>query len=159
MPHRAQAQRPWRKFFASIAGIAVAASTLVAVDTTINAPSAEATYASGGEGDYGGLIDWLEWGSHEDEVKNGDTATTSRTVGGQTVTTTCEITGITDDLEAYRSGEWRNDGLHHLYNIGGTGDDNQLINCQSNVNSWYQGHLSIDCETPLDSLPDLLTSV
>src|SRR5690625_1755260 len=153
MPHRAQAQRPWRKFFASIAGIAVAASTLVAVDTTINAPSAEATYATGGEGDYGGLIDWLEWGSHEDEVKNGDTATTSRTVGGQTVTTTCEITGITDDLEAYRSGEWRNDGLHHLYNIGGTGDDNQLINGLSNVHSGYQVNFTIDCSTTLEGQP------
>ena len=158
MPHLEQRRSPWRKAIALLAGVAVAVSTLVSVQTATNAPPAEATYATGGQGQYGGLIDWLEWGSHRQTVTNGATASTSRTIGGQTVTTTCTINAITGrgGLEAYRSGTWRNDGLHHLYNIGGTGTNNRLINGLSNRDSSIDGtviNFSISCSTTLAGTP------
>lgn len=57
-------------------------------------PKAQATYATGGSGEYRGLIDWLEWGTHNQVVRNGRVATTQRTIGGQTLLTTCSLSGI-----------------------------------------------------------------
>src|SRR5699024_6646698 len=99
-----------------------------------------------------GQIDWLVWGSNKASVTNGDKATTTRQIGGQELQTTCAITGITGPLEAYRSGTWQNDGLVHLYNMGGTGGNNQLVNGLSNQTNGAEVGFSIDCETTLDGV-------
>lgn len=141
-----------KRFFATLAAGAVLATSFVAVETTVTAPPAEAVYATGGDGAYSGQIDWLVWGEDGAEVTDGDTATTTRQIGGQELQTTCEITGIDGTLgglEAYRSGTWRNDGLVHLYNIGGV-DDNQLVNGLSNDEDTDEVGFSVDCQTTLD---------
>jgi len=97
---------------------------------------AQATYATGGSGQYKGLIDWVEWGTSGSAITEGTTKSTTRTIGGQALVTSCTISSIAGRasvsnnarLLAYRSGTWQNDGLDDLYNIGGTGGSNQLIN-------------------------------
>lgn len=99
-------------------------------------PAANATYATGGSGQYKELIDWIEWGtSSGDPITNGTTKSTSRTIAGQTLTTSCTITNITgtrtaagNRLGAYRPGVWGNDGLDDLYNSGAAGSNNRLFN-------------------------------
>ncbi|WP_293696846.1 CshA/CshB family fibrillar adhesin-related protein [uncultured Agrococcus sp.] len=147
--------RFWGKSQRATAVLAVGALALggLQVAGLVTAPDAEATFATGGAGEYQGQIDWLEWGNSEERITNGDTAVTSREVGDQELITTCTINDISNPLEAYRSGTWQNDGLHHLYNIGGPGSSNQLVNGLSNANNGEQVSFSIDCTTTLGGQP------
>src|SRR5690606_23170667 len=78
---------------------------------------ASARYASGGSGLYQGSIDWFEWGAAGQTISNG-AVTNTRTVAGAQLATTCVISNLSGQAEAYRSGTWQGDGLDNLYNIG-----------------------------------------
>ncbi|GAA4919913.1 CshA/CshB family fibrillar adhesin-related protein [Nesterenkonia rhizosphaerae] len=144
-----------RRLFKPVSLLAIAALVfggIQAFDVSI-APEAEATFATGGSGQYQGQIDWLEWGNHGQRINNNDTASTSRIIDGQELITTCTINGISNPLEAYRPGNWQNDGLPHLYNIGGTGSANRLIIGLSNSTNAQLVNFDFSCGATLDGTP------
>ncbi|MFJ2317185.1 CshA/CshB family fibrillar adhesin-related protein [Glutamicibacter sp. NPDC087661] len=125
-----------------------------------SASPAQATYATGGSGQYKGLIDWVQWGTNGGAIAEGTTKSTTRTVGGQSLVTSCTITNIAgrasvannSRLLAYRPGSWQNDGLDDLYNIGGTGGSNQLINGITHAIDNDRATFNINCSATLDGV-------
>ncbi|WP_345893864.1 CshA/CshB family fibrillar adhesin-related protein [Nocardioides sp. TF02-7] len=104
------------------------ASDDATTETDAGAPGvAPMRFADGGAGLYQGSIDWFEWGSHGQSISNGATRTNTRTVAGQELVTSCTISDLAGEIFAYRPGSYSGDGLDDLYNIGGTGSNNQLI--------------------------------
>ncbi|MFT4187065.1 MAG: CshA/CshB family fibrillar adhesin-related protein [Aeromicrobium sp.] len=114
-----------KKSWAVLAATAVAGGLAL-----VGATSAEARYAdpATSEGRYVGEIDWLEWGDHLEALTYADDgtgrmvapATSSRTVAGQTLTTTCEVEQPANDvpISAYNPSAYGT-GFDNLYNIGG----------------------------------------
>ena len=135
-PRRASGDSPWRRLRKGAAAVLTAG--LVAGALTV-APglfdaAAQARFATDGAGDYKGVIDWFEWGADGTEFSEGSTMTktNTRVVAGKNVETTCTISNIDDQtgdggIQAYRPGDWKGDQFDELYNIGGTGTDNQLV--------------------------------
>lgn len=125
-----------------------------------SASPAQATYATGGSGQYKGLIDWVQWGTNGGAIAEGTTKSTTRTIGGQSLVTSCTITNIAgrasvsnnSRLLAYRPGSWQNDGLDDLYNIGGTGGSNQLINGITHAIDNDRATFNINCSATLDGV-------
>lgn len=118
-------------FLLSIVGLVVAP-----------AAPADARYATGGTGRYIDSIDWFEWGAAGQKIADGSTMTQTNTTelgDGVTIATTCTISNVVSQspqdpltpsgkgLETYRSGSWYGDALDNMYNIGGTGTNNQLV--------------------------------
>ncbi|QCW26122.1 DUF11 domain-containing protein [Lysobacter enzymogenes] len=99
---------------------------------------AQAQFATGGSGLYKQNIVWFSWGANGASInQNGVAVTNSTSIDGQFLRVTCSLSNIggnspNPDLIAYRPGTWTGDGLDNLYNIGGTGTANQLINGLSN---------------------------
>ncbi|WP_197429825.1 CshA/CshB family fibrillar adhesin-related protein, partial [Auraticoccus cholistanensis] len=126
------------------------------------APQAEAAVATGGAGRFLEAIDWVVWGSNNQNLPNGGfTGTSSRIVGGQPLVVTCTTSRITSTqpgqtspfLQAYRPGNWGGDALDEMYNVGGTGASNTLVNALSN---WAQGALvefDFSCSATLSGTP------
>lgn len=84
---------------------------------------AQAAFATGGVGRFGGSLEWISWGADHQGIPNvGDSTTNTFVVGGQTVNITCTLSNITDVtggrsgslLAAYRSGDYSGDGLDDL---------------------------------------------
>ncbi len=74
-------------------------------------------------------------------------------MAGGTLATTCTISGLSGALSAYRPGNWTGDGLDDLYNVGGTGTNNQLIVGLSNTVQGTTVTFSFACSTTLDGNP------
>ncbi|RNE66899.1 CshA/CshB family fibrillar adhesin-related protein [Cryobacterium tepidiphilum] len=114
----------------------LASAALVAVPA-----SASAETATGGSGRYVGAIEWMTWGANGAGIDNaGATRTETFTLGDQIVQLTCTIGTVTgtsagDHLTAYRSASWSGDGLDDLYNVGGSGAANTLVNGLATNNS------------------------
>jgi uncharacterized repeat protein (TIGR01451 family) len=128
------------------------------------APDAHAAaYATGGSSPYRSQVLWLTWGGGTNgadgvALNNGASTTANVSVAGSTLAVTCSINNITrldsnggtgGGIRSYRPGNWAGDGLDDLYNIGGTGPANQLINGISNstVNRNYR--FGITCSATL----------
>ena len=127
----------------------------------ISASPAQATYATGGSGKYNGLIDWVEWGTRDAAITEGTTKSTTRVIGGQTLVTSCTVSNIAGRasltnnnprLRAYRSGTWQNDGLDDLYNVGGTGSSNQLINGITHSEDNDRATFDVKCSATLNGI-------
>ncbi|WP_309104193.1 CshA/CshB family fibrillar adhesin-related protein, partial [Microbacterium sp.] len=85
-------------------------------------------FATGGAGQYQGAIDWFEWGTQGQVLPaSGMTRTETREVPGGTLATTCTVGAPAGgQVVVQRPGTFTGDGLDDLYNIGGTGANNQL---------------------------------
>ncbi|KIP53290.1 CshA/CshB family fibrillar adhesin-related protein [Leucobacter komagatae] len=103
-------------------------------------------FAEGGEGKYRSSIDWFSFGQEGPIVPAADgtvSYSNDRVVGHHTLRTTCTIGNIVEAaptpgaqaLSTYRSGWYQGDGLSQLYNIGGAGWSNQLVNGITNTTS------------------------
>lgn len=115
----------WSRVLAGIAAGALAVGVL----TFVSAPAAQSATATGGTGRFLSTINWFSWGANGAPLANNTTRTNTITVGGQQMAITCTISDLqgTGGLASYRPGDWRGDGLDEMYNIGGTGGNNQLI--------------------------------
>ncbi|MCL9665690.1 CshA/CshB family fibrillar adhesin-related protein, partial [Curtobacterium albidum] len=115
---------------AAVTATALAAGSAV----VLSAVPATAQEATGGEGRFVQQIQWMDFGANGETVPaDGFTKTERIDLGGQEVDLTCVIgpqRGGT--LKAYRSGEWQGDALDDLYNVGGTGRSNTLVNALAN---------------------------
>ncbi|MGI6878388.1 CshA/CshB family fibrillar adhesin-related protein [Microbacterium sp. gxy059] len=143
------------RFGAIAASGALVAGLVTAAGMVTTTEPAGATYAEGGSGLYTGAIDWLEWGANGARIENGATATTTREVAGQELTTTCTITGVAGNevVQAYRSGSYSGDALDDLYNISGTGTSNQMVYGLANGVNGATVNFHFSCETTLNGAP------
>ncbi|WP_207344424.1 CshA/CshB family fibrillar adhesin-related protein [Arthrobacter sp. E3] len=117
------------------------------------AGGARAAFAPDGAGLYKGTIDWMEWGTPGESIPAaGKTTTSTRTIGGQALTSTCTLTGLSGEVEAYRSGTWHGDDLDDLYNKGGTGLDNQMVYGLSNHLDGRLVGFNVACNATLDGV-------
>lgn len=128
----------------------VIAAALAAASLLFTAAPASATYAEGGDGLYRGSIDWMEWGASNTPIVNGSVAETTRVIGGQTLKTTCTIDGVSGNVKAYRSGDYRGDAIDNLYNIGGAGTANQMVYGLANTDNGATVSFRFSCATTLD---------
>ncbi|SHF87314.1 conserved repeat domain-containing protein, partial [Pedobacter caeni] len=92
--------------------------------------------ATGGTGLYKNNIYWLNFTGLD--LAAGQTKTFTFTVNGTVVTATIDNVvfssgGAGARLRPYRSGSWSGDRLDRLYNIGGTGTSNTLINAITTI--------------------------
>lgn len=133
------------------------ASGVAAIGAVTTTSEARADYASGGTGQHGGSVDWFSWGEQGSRLPNeGMTKTNTREVGGQTLSTTCTIASVSSErgqdqpLYAYRSGNFAGDSHDDLYNIGGTGTNNQLVDGLGNFASGDGVSFSFACSASLD---------
>ncbi|RWZ46121.1 DUF11 domain-containing protein, partial [Labedella phragmitis] len=147
---RSNIERRVLPFAAVVALVAVVSGLLTAF---LPVAPAEARYASGGSGAHRGSIDWFEWGTAGTAITNGTSRTNTRTIGGQTLATTCTITGLSGAIRAYRPGNFQGDGLDDLYNIGGTGTNNQLISGIANSVAGAAPTFTFSCSVTLDGVP------
>ncbi|MGK9221337.1 CshA/CshB family fibrillar adhesin-related protein [Microbacterium sp. SA156] len=127
-----------------VAGLVGATGALVVAEP------AAATYAEGGSGRHIGAIDWIEWGASGAPITNGTTATSTRDIAGQELTTTCTITDVVGSVAAYRSGDYSGDSLDDLYNIGGAGSANQMVYGLVNRDNGATVSFHFSCETRLN---------
>lgn len=114
--------------------------------------------ADGGSGRFKEVIDWAEWGPRDRRIDNSSDVTWTKPTAagdGSWFSTRCEISQVNDKtpaypvgypifpgegagganpegpanpLKAYRPGSWSGDALDDLYNVGGTGTSNTLVN-------------------------------
>ena len=93
--------------------------------------------ATGGTGLYKNNIYWLNF-TDVDMAANAPAKTFTFTVNGTVVTAiidnvTFSSGGSGARLRPYRSGSWQGDRLNRLYNIGGTGTSNTLVNAITTI--------------------------
>lgn len=132
-----------------------------------------AAFATGGDSKYKDDVLWLTWGGGELGTVNAllnDSSRTSANItlpNGTSVTITCGLSNITPassgdaQLSSYAPGAWTGDGLDDLYNVGGTGAGNKLVNgisrrsgkssftvsCSSTQNYQIKGLVMADAES------------
>ncbi|WP_193604610.1 CshA/CshB family fibrillar adhesin-related protein [Nocardioides dongkuii] len=139
-------RRACRRGVRIAAALALASVGLATVDVASGRQTADAAFADpSSKGRYVNLIDWVQWGSHNNEIVLQDpqstkTVTTTRRLGDQTLRVDCTVSGLrwepsletgpngsttgqtlTPPLVAYTPGSWAGDALDDLYNIGGAG--------------------------------------
>ncbi|MDR1152708.1 MAG: CshA/CshB family fibrillar adhesin-related protein, partial [Bifidobacteriaceae bacterium] len=136
-----------------VAGLALA---YVGVNT-VALPEADARFAEQGLGRFPDLIDWFEWGANDVELTLPITKSTPRTIGGKTMVTTCTLTQSaaqgTQPIKAYRPGSWSSDGLDDLYNVGGTGANNELVSGLANAKPKQTVVFTFSCSASFGSAP------
>ena len=97
----------------------------------VRTAAADARIATGGVGRFVDAIDWIEWGAPGELLSGAGTTTRSSTttVGGVDFVVTCSLSNFTfSPVTAYRPGFWQGDAMDELYNVGGSGDANTLVN-------------------------------
>ncbi|MEL7978094.1 CshA/CshB family fibrillar adhesin-related protein [Isoptericola sp. F-RaC21] len=147
---------PRRRTAAGVALALVAAPSVVVTATVAEvatAPPAAATFATGGDGLYKGAIDWFDFDTAGRQIVEGETDTTTRTIGDQELVTTCTLSDLDGEIQTYRPGTWRGDGLDDLYNVGGPDNANTLVNGIANTNNAATVAFDFDCDVTLDGEP------
>ena len=142
------------------AGALALAAALVA-----SAPAQAAAYATGGNGQYRNEILWLTWGggangTHDQALGNGASTTASIPVTAtQSLDVSCSLGDITGGalpgagLVSYRSGNYTGDPLDDLYNIGGTGNGNQLVAGINTATGTETKAFTVGCTATLGGQP------
>lgn len=123
-----------------------------------------AAYAEGGTSSYKEQVLWMTWGSNNDAnypygqhntpLENGDASYASIDIGGgKYLCIQAMISDLTAPISSYAPGNYNGDSMDDLYNIGGTGTDNQLVN--GIQNGVYGGTVSfkVTCKATLDGQP------
>lgn len=128
-----------------------------------------ATYATGGSSDYLDDVLWLTWGAQSAsdtygqngiQLTNGETSYASIDLGGgRYLCVEASIQNITAPIASYVAGGWSGDALDEMYNIGGTGGSNQLVNGIANLNSGENPTFTIFCKASLDGTPIKITGL
>lgn len=156
LSRRTRARRGSRLAAALGAAVALVAGSLVVAAPLLTPEPAQAVFAEGGEGKYRSSIDWFSFGEEGQIVPSADgtvSYSNDRVVGHHTLRTTCTIGNIVEavptpgaqPLSTYRSGWYQGDGLSQLYNIGGAGWSNQLVNGITNTTSGANVKFRILC--------------
>lgn len=120
-----------------------------------------AAYATGGASDYKDQVLWLTWGGGTGSGQSGvslNNGTKSKAIfqlANKQMCFECEVsiatTTTNNSIASYRPGNWTADILDDLYNIDGTGSNNQLINGIMTRNG--TSNFSLICTAKLDGEP------
>lgn len=117
-----------------------------------------AAYATGGSSVYRDSVLWLTWGGGTNgraNVRLGNSSQTSAEVtvaNGTRLIVTCTLSNLTGrPLASYAPGAWSGDSLDLLYNIGGSGSKNQLVNAISTTSG--SANFDITCAATLGDKP------
>lgn len=144
------------RVFASVVLVCTTLGVLTLADTVMLPAPAEATQATGGTGKYRNMVQWVRWGDAGQQIAGTTRTVRERsTIAGQTLETTCTISGVspTGALESYRPGTWQGDGFDNLYNIGGQGGANQLVVGLSNRTQGRVVDFDFTCSATLGGEP------
>jgi uncharacterized repeat protein (TIGR01451 family)/fimbrial isopeptide formation D2 family protein len=152
-----------RSFLAALATVALALP-LSLVNVVFDSPAAQAVFAEGGSGRFKGLIDWFQWGTRAgDSILAGRPVTNIREVSGMQILTTCTISNLgnygTDRIQVKQPGSWENDGLDELYNVGGTGDRNQMLIGIANTDGGAQVQFDVACSMTVHDPSNVIADV
>ncbi len=118
-----------------------------------------AAYATGGAGKYISQILWLTWGGGTNGAKNvtlANAASTTATVPvyGVNMVVTCSLSKVGGGgIKSYAPGGWQDDGLDNLYNIGGMGASNTLVNGIMTGTNGSASTFTVTCVATLDGKP------
>lgn len=125
-----------------------------------------AAYATGGESPYIRDVLWLTWGSTLDdledfpygkpgeELENGSGSYASITIGdGKILCVQALISNCVGRIRSYAPGDFEGDSMDDLYNIGGIGEDNDLVNGIQNSVGGAEVSFTISCKAWLDGKP------
>ena len=125
-----------------------------------------AAIATGGSSPYRSQIVWLTWGqaggtttgngTAGTALVNGNSSVANFTVNGVPLVVTCTLSNIanvvaTPSFASYAAGAWQGDQLDELYNIGGTGGANQLVNAIQVTNGVKT--FTLTCSATLNGAP------
>lgn len=117
------------------------------------AAPAGAGVATGGTGRFGPAIVWIEWGPEGTALATSPDPPYRTSLihpGGREVRGQCRIGQPTGTpLTSYRSGSWTGDVLPNLYNRGGTGGANTLID-GIKVSGGTQASFELACSAAID---------
>src|SRR5690606_6858903 len=122
---------------------------------------ATAAYATGGSSPYKKQVLWLTWGGQNNPdykygqegvmLKNNDASYASIDVGGgRYLCVKAVIRNLNGNIRSYAPGDYGGDSMDDLYNINGTGDDNDLVNGIQNAHDGAQVSFTITCTATLD---------
>jgi len=123
------------------------------------------TFATGGTGIYLNRIIWLTWGaqSYSDTygltnqiLNNGETSYASIPLSQyKYFCLQATINNITpaSSIRSYIPGNYVGDSMDNMYNIGGTGNNNQMVAGIINANSGTRASFSVSCQAFLDGNP------
>jgi len=125
-----------------------------------------AAYATGGSSLYKEQVLWLTWGSTRNNVNtypygrpdrtlsNGSASYASIDVGnGRYLCIEAVISNLNGDIRSYAPGDYGGDSMDDMYNIGGTGSNNKLVNGIRNEDSGDEVSFTITCKATLDGNP------
>ncbi|MAN26414.1 MULTISPECIES: CshA/CshB family fibrillar adhesin-related protein [Mesonia] len=123
------------------------------------------TFATGGTGNYLDRIIWLTWGAQssadiygkEGEVlNNGETSYASIQLSQNKyfcLQATIDNINPSSSIESYIPGNFVGDSMDELYNIGGTGNNNQLVAGIINADGGDTATFTVSCQAFLDGNP------
>lgn len=133
---------------------------------------ATAAYAKEGSSQYIEDVLWLTWGSelhnidiyphgrHNQPLANGSGSYASIHVGGgRYLCVRAEISNLDGLINSYAPGNYSGDRLDDMYNIGGVGTSNQLINGIRNTTDGAEVSFTITCSATLDGMPVRLSGL
>ncbi|MHA3723709.1 CshA/CshB family fibrillar adhesin-related protein [Leucobacter sp. HY1910] len=112
-----------------------------------------ADFATGGTGLYKDSIDWINWETAGQRLSNGMTRSSTRLIDGRSLVVECTVSSVSGAIQTYRPGGYAGDGLDDLYNIGGTGNQNQLVAGLANVVQGATVGFDIQCAATFDGIP------
>ena len=123
-----------------------------------NCNEGTAAYATQGTSVYKDQVLWLTWGgavgtygNHGQDLRNGSSSRATFYLANQQMCFECSIETTSEKLKSYRPGNWRGDSLDDMYNIGGVGSSNTLINGISITEG--VGNFKLVCKSKLNGIP------
>lgn len=123
-----------------------------------NCTEGTAAYATQGTSEYKDQVLWLTWGGDAgsyglpgQDLRNGASSRATFYLANQQMCFECSIETTSLKLKSYKPGNWRGDSLDDMYNIGGTGSLNTLINGISI--SEGIGNFKLVCKSKLNGVP------
>jgi hypothetical protein len=129
-----------------------------------------AAFATGGTSPYKNQVLWLTWGStlaniatypygrHGQALVNGAASYASIDVGGgRYLCVEAVISGLSGlpntDIKSYAPGNYSGDSMDDMYNIGGIGANNKLVNGIRNGTDGGTSSFTVTCKATLDGVP------
>jgi len=123
------------------------------------------TFATGGTGNYLNRIIWLTWGAQSSAdtygltnqiLNDGETSYASIQLSQNKyfcLQATIDNVSPASSIRSYIPGNYNGDSMDNLYNIGGAGNNNQMVAGIINANSGTTVNFTVNCEASLDGNP------
>lgn len=123
------------------------------------------TFATGGTGNYLDRIIWLTWGAQSSAdtygktnqiLNDGETSYASIPLSQNKyfcLQATIDNVTPSSSIKSYIPGNYTGDSMDNMYNIGGAGNNNQMVAGIINANSGTTVNFNVNCQAFLDGNP------